>query len=688
MSAIALSIQEQIYVVDTFLDQISGDFGGETYIRLGQKAAGEDCRALIAFRIPTLPAGAKLTNVHISLKVDALYGSASTKQCRAYLVTKTWSELDANWTDATDQSQWTNSGGDYTSSTGYYDIPDAAGDWMTIDMNPGQDAYGAGDFIAILVKQVGAWSNGDYVDFFSRHHGTAANRPKIIVDIDITTPNNLEISPNPDNPNQTVLKWTPVVSPVPTSQKVYRKKASSGVTIADEQIGSTLGAYDSEIIDDEAHDDGADYCYAVFTETAWNTGSNSFKSNEVKFQSPAVTVFYVDTVVGGLEGSNIDIQEKVHAHVTVSGENYRTFVKWGDGGERWWDPLKLTNPEHYYTTPGAKVPQARAMNKDGYWGSLVSTTGGHTAPNPQNIKPIARLDITPSNPAPFDEVSLDASRSYARNSAGTIGNKTFTAAGSYGLPSQPQSSPLATCYYKTTGVKQLKLKVTDNLALDSDEITKNATVSSPTVGRFVSVSDTNIEEVTPSKDRGIDDAPLLGTDGSEVISTGARATRYSLSGSCIGPNAEANLRTIENWALTGVIVDVPVYDDAGVPSQILRGHLQGFNRQIRGGEPYTKWFTVSVVVIRRLVLVVDEAVSYTAGVGVVANYPLADMDGDGTYIDDILVNTAAGGGGTPKPVDSIDYPSDTISNGLKEITLTDTGFTATGYTTYWYEVRK
>jgi hypothetical protein len=334
------------------------------------------------------------------------------------------------------------------------------------------------------------------------------------------------------------------------------------------------------------------------------------------------------------------------------------------------------------------APQARAENEAGFWSALTSTTGGHSAPNPQAIAPVGRLDITPTTPEPYDEVTLDETRSYSRDSNGLITDYYFVPSGAFGLPATPQATPVATCYWKTAGVKSTAFKVKDTSGLDSGWDSKNVTVTGVTAVRLDSLGDTTVEELTPEKARNIDEAPLLGTDGAEIISTGARATRYSISVAVTGLQSEAKMKVIEGWVLNNIIVDVPYYDDDRTVYQILRGYLTGFSRQIRGGEPDTKWFSCSIVVLKRLYYVLDEVVTFASGVGTVVNYPIADANGDGIRKDDVRVCSQPFGAGVNKPVDEIDYPSDTVSMGLREVRLVDTGWSGALYVSYWYEVRK
>jgi hypothetical protein len=682
-------------IFDSYISQgnPTTNYGDNTDLYFGDNTgAPAYFRPTIQLRIPGMPSGSKIIGGRLKLYKHT--GSTAhpgvAREIRLWGLTSRFAELGVTWNKRDGASNWAVSGGDgiYGSEYQYITFDDTT-EWQTFDLDRiiNELAPDPGGFLPILFTMsfIGAT---DYVRYWSVDYTTTPSlQPIFELDVDSQGTTTLSIAPDPADKTRPKLEWTPVNWGEGTTQLIYRKAASSGVTTADTLVAN-LDMNAHEWIDNTGTlTDNQDYCYAVFVFGDYNSAS-PIKGNEVTFKRPGITSFYVDAVSDGHQGANIDVQEKVHAHITAAGGTIaKWFIRWGDGGERWFDQAVLPLPEHFYTAAGVMTIYARAENSDGYWSALNVKTGGNSDPNPQAIKPIARMDIVPTTPAPYDEVRLDATRSYARCSDKAIGNKTFGAAGSEGLPAQPQLSPIATCYYPTTGAKTVTLIVVDTTPLQSDQLSKAITVSNPTIQRFESLTDTNIEEVTPSKDRNIDEAPLIGADGAEVIQTGGRAARYTVQGSCIGPNAEVACRTIEEWALTGALVDVPIYDDERVVTQVLRGYLTNFSRQIRGGEPYTKWWNLSVIVVRRLIKVVDEPVTVTVGIGDVAHWPIADYDGDGDRKDDMGVYSQVGGGGTHYTVDDVDYPSYTLANGLRRFLLNGTP-TGTVYVTYWYEVNK
>lgn len=696
-------------LIDNWIDDAShtSNNGADTKIRIGhdQSAGSLHKHGIITFKVPKIPSGAKITQVKLYLyKIsDSNNGGGTLFPIYVNAMKHSFGELDSNWHNQNFSDAWTSS---IAGDPGYFLSNEASAylnlstGWLSWDISYYINYYDlqGGDFVNVWIwgDSVSLPLQNDYLDFASRHYTTdTSKRPYLEVTIDSGTIIDLAIAPWTGNKMLPRLTWSPMGNVVRTGQNVYRRE-NGGAWAFVETIDKDIAEYIDDDIGTYSYDNTL-IEYYIGTETAYNTrtGGNDYNSNIVGMKRPTVSTFYVASIIDGHEGANIDVQEPCGESFTATG--FKTggsiskyYIEWGDGGNRWKYYVGTTYSVHFYTTPGAKTVKARAENSDGWWSALYTTTAGHSAPAPVAIKPIARMDITPTIASPYDQITLDATRSYARCSDRTIGNKTFGAAGSSGLPAQPQAGPIATCYYKTTGTKSITLLVADSGALNSDQISKNISIANPSIVRFASFDETvvRLEEVTPSKDRSLDESPIIGTDGSEVIPTGARATKYQIQGSCLGGDAEKNLRIIEGWALDGKIVDLPVYDDDRVVTLVLRGYLQNFSRQIRGGEPFTKWFNVSVIVIKRLMKVVDEAVSYVSGVGQVANYPLADYDGDGDRVDDISVYTAVGGGGTPKTVSAVDYPSDSIPNGLREITLSDGAFTATGYTTYWYEVNK
>jgi len=704
---VTLTVKDANHIMDSYIYQEIADGppwnGALTYMRCGctGTSGGTDyySRAIIYIRLPKLPPNSKIVDMRFKLYRESDGNSGNTKDFYCYSVkgNGTFSERRCGWSKSSAQTGWGGGSGtggapDYQCGAPLSIVLNNGSGYQTFQLkdfvNVYQPSSEEGVCLNVWMKEEAADGITDYIQFASIQHANSGMWPTLEIDVDVVAPTGLTIEPNPDDRNQTLLKWEPLngVSDL-TQQKIYRKKASSGVATTDTLI-ATLASTVSEYIDTLAHDDGADYCYAVFTETSYNSGANAYKSNEVVFQSPGVTGFWVCAVSDSHEGTNIDVQEKVNALMATSGAATRKYIEWGDGGSRWWDPDKLDFPAHYYSTAGLKAPMARAANEAGYWGTLTATTGGHSAPNPQAIKPIARMDIQPTTIEPYEAITVDGTRSYDRQSDGHLEHYHYTASGSKGLIAQPQTSPVATIYYKTTGSKDIKLKVSAHSALDSDEITKSVGVYYPTIQKFSALLETTIEEVTPAKDKNIDEAPFLGTEGSEVITTGSRATKYQLSACCIGTNPESQVRTVEDWFLNNNIVELQIMGDDGAVVEVWRGVLSSFNRQIRGGEPFTKYWSATIIVTKRLYKVTDEAVSYTAGVGTVVKTTIADYDGDGSWIDDVTVNTAAGGGGTDKPVSDVDYPAEVPGAGLRQVTLVDTGFTGTGYTTYWYEVNK
>jgi hypothetical protein len=248
----------------------------------------------------------------------------------------------------------------------------------------------------------------------------------------------------------------------------------------------------------------------------------------------------------------------------------------------------------------------------------------------------------------------------------------------------PTVDPIQKCYFKVVGVfdQHVHINATGGAGVSWSY---PVTVANEPVRQLMSLPAIDRASQIFSKRTNIDKEPKLGTRSGDVIDTGASVTEIKAELLIRGTDAAATMATLQAWSEAGDLLDVPVYNSAGVVVKKYRCKIENASYDVRGGEPGARHVNLDLVVVRRLTLITDEIVAFVAGVGNVAHHPIADADGDGDYTDDVVVRTAAGGGGVAKPVSSVDYVGDDPDAAFSEVTLVDGAFNANGYVTYYYE---
>jgi len=181
----------------------------------------------------------------------------------------------------------------------------------------------------------------------------------------------LTIEPNPDNPEQPLLKWGGVKDADFVDFKVYRETSAITTVAALTPIATITSPADQEYIDTYAHVDGTTYYYLVIAEDGNNTGDDATKSNQIVWKKPAMTV---RTVTAG----NVVVGTSKTATVTSVSKIKRIYVDWGDGSTSWYEyevaALTQTATHIYSKALTTFTPYLQMEDVDGFWSDLLATT--------------------------------------------------------------------------------------------------------------------------------------------------------------------------------------------------------------------------------------------------------------------------------------------------------------------------
>ena len=164
-------------------------YGSATTITVdGDEPAGtgKNTAALIRFSLPTLPAGATITDVKLRLNVT----NSSTNTYSVFVMKKAWLESEATWNEYKTGSSWELAGGrgatDRESPAIASITPNTTGVWdfdlgAAFDQQVGDWMRGAEANNGIQLMNVNA---PDGFDFFTREFATASQRPQLVITYD------------------------------------------------------------------------------------------------------------------------------------------------------------------------------------------------------------------------------------------------------------------------------------------------------------------------------------------------------------------------------------------------------------------------------------------------------------------------------------------------------------------------
>ncbi|RLT42520.1 MAG: DUF11 domain-containing protein, partial [Chloroflexi bacterium] len=146
-------------------------------------------RPLLRFDLSVIPVGSVITSAR--LKLTKTGGSTATHNIEAHAITAAWAEglgscagvsdRAASWNRRQDGVDWSNSGGDYASTSAATTIVSANGvyTWNLTSLAQSWVYSPAGNYGVLLgTPDLGA----DLYEFASREHATTASRPQLVVE--------------------------------------------------------------------------------------------------------------------------------------------------------------------------------------------------------------------------------------------------------------------------------------------------------------------------------------------------------------------------------------------------------------------------------------------------------------------------------------------------------------------------
>jgi len=298
----------------------------------------------------------------------------------------------ANWTQYIDSVAWSRASGACASNirSGYDEIDGtvfdtfrilSGGSYTEIELDL-TEAMDMGDLkrfaIFILASDTLSATDSCLLTLYS-NEASLANRPVLeitykdyILEAFESKDDALTIEPNPDNPEQPLLKWGGVSDNDFVNFKLYRETSPITSVALLTPIATIVDNSDQEYIDTASLTDGNTYYYMVIAEDLSNTGDSSTKSKNVSFTKPSMTTRLISPSGLSTVGSTKSVT------VTSSQNIKRLFVDWKDNVESWYEYEYVgtsKSASHIYMIPVATFsPDVRIEDELGFWSSLQATT--------------------------------------------------------------------------------------------------------------------------------------------------------------------------------------------------------------------------------------------------------------------------------------------------------------------------
>jgi len=365
----------------------------------------------------------------------------------------------------------------------------------------------------------------------------------------------LTIEPNPDNPEQPLLKWGGVKDSDFVDFKLYRETSAITTVAALTPIATITSPADQEYIDDSALTDGQDYYYLVIAEDGNNTGDDATFSNQIEWTKPLMTVKTV-SAAGAVVGSSKTVT------ITSASLIKRIYVAWGDGSTSWYDfevaALTQTADHIYSKVLAAFYPYVRMEDVDGFWSDLLATTNQIAF---TDAAPLTKLRVSVKKAQLGDYVTLDASLCQPAGSNVTITKYEFKrdAADSY---QDNLTDPVYTYktgtgggeYPQTIGVKTASVRITlSTTTLDIDTTTYE--LETGTATPLVFSRDTKIHELNHdlSLNKTVE-VPLESAGVAYEFMISRPPERVTLVGTSNHPNTGTDIAIIRNAWLSNTYV--------------------------------------------------------------------------------------------------------------------------------------
>ena len=412
-------------------------------------------------------------------------------------------------------------------------VRDSQPSWMELDLTPILSMGDVKTFVLVPIQ----WDGVTHLScaLRSREYATANLRPILrlvykdySVEAFTEKDSALSIEPNPNNPEQPILKWGGVEDTDFVNFKLYRDTVPI-TTIAglsgDGVLLATITSpeaqeYVDKTVPTDGTEDGTTFYYMVIAEDGNSTGDDATRSANVSFTKPGVAT----VTVSPSGASNVGATKTLT--VTSGNDIKRLYADWKDGSKTWYTYEIVGTTQtaaHVYSSKFTSTTlSVRVEDELGFWSSETDTS---TSISIADTTPKAVLVARPTEVVVGETVHMNASLSHPMASNEIITDYKYT----YGaITTAWVIDPFFSYKTVTEGAAvahKVRVKTQGGLEADSD-VTYIAIVS--------------------------DEAELLTFSRDTVITTRGekRSTLYSTS-SIQGGDAEVDVRSgLSNVSIT------------------------------------------------------------------------------------------------------------------------------------------
>ena len=552
---------------DTYLDENNPTtaYGSGNYIRIGDNG-GNSYHGVVQIKVPDkgyIVGFSELIKIELVLYFwSGSGGSPYSMKVGVINIQDIWNEQHATWNNSETAINWIAGVGAIKSRIGSIDSAETVvevtqvtgiGTWASFDLTP---VLGLDDDKTFVLFPVGLGGTTVSMDAYSRNY--TSNKPILRLTYWDDSPDAfsdkdsaLTVEPNPDNPEQPLLKWGGVKDADFVDFKVYRDTSTITSVTALTPIATITSPADQEYIDTGSLSDGTTYYYAVIAEDGNNTGNDATFSNNVSFTKPDVA-----TASMSPSGSQ-NVGTEVTMAVTSGNNIKKVYVDWKDGVQSWYE-FETTGTskqvKHIYsgTTSGAVTPDVRVQDELGFWSSLTASSNTITV---ADTTPTAKLRVDVHKAVVGDEVTLDATLSQPVASNVTITNykfRRYLGDSWHDNGTSPVYSFVTTGF--TVGVKTASALITTSSSkTDTDSTTYELETGDPTTLNFSET--TKLHELSHSLGQSKLTELPIGSDGVEhEFLVARRAERVTLVGTSNHPNVGTDIDIIRNAWLNNLYV--------------------------------------------------------------------------------------------------------------------------------------
>lgn len=470
------------------------NYGGSTIMNGGMSAGGNIINIIVEVQMPEeddIEGFDLLEKVELCLRTSA--APAGVVVLGIVEITDIWDEgvLNGaagwcNWTEAQELIAWKQGDGAIKSRYGNPPTIDGSDgiiidsqrvtsqyETITFDITPAIKMGETKTFVVFGLSSVPYNATDRYATFATRH--STSYYPQLEVTYRDYQPEgfvgeeNLTIEPNPDNPEQPILKWGAVKDTDFVQYKLYREVVPITAVGALTPIATITDTAIVEYIDTDALVDGTAYYYKLIAEDNENLDDDALPSACVSFTKPDIsgTSFTPsgDKIVGTQITITVDSPQNIK----------KIWVDWKDGCTSWYEFETVATSQdvsHIYSAHSAGVAleqDVRIEDENGFWSSLGVALGYKIL----DTDAVAKLLVNVKKTIVGDNVTLNATLSQPAASNATITSYKFWRYAGDPAPAT-QSSPIftfSTVGY-TVGTKTATVEITTSTSkTDTDTVT-------------------------------------------------------------------------------------------------------------------------------------------------------------------------------------------------------------------------